>query len=146
MVITSSQSATVRTLGKHRPDAALLWKLSVLFWKAVAVDRPDARSSRPDTLRYFGNKFLLKYHIGTKLSIRKAKKKFCKLSIPTANRSVQTISVQTETFARPDGPAENSRITFQTGKTWLVRTAQDSSTDARASESVFDSILGFQSL
>jgi hypothetical protein len=33
MVITCSQSATVQTLGQHRPDAALLWKLSVLFWK-----------------------------------------------------------------------------------------------------------------
>jgi hypothetical protein len=26
-------SATVRMLGQHRPDAALLWKLSMLFWK-----------------------------------------------------------------------------------------------------------------
>jgi hypothetical protein len=33
MVITCSQSATVQTLGQHRLDAALLWKLSVLFWK-----------------------------------------------------------------------------------------------------------------
>jgi hypothetical protein len=33
MVISCSRSATVRTLGKHRPDPALLWKLSVLFWK-----------------------------------------------------------------------------------------------------------------
>jgi hypothetical protein len=33
MVISCSRSATVRTLGQHRLDAALLWKLSVLFWK-----------------------------------------------------------------------------------------------------------------
>jgi hypothetical protein len=33
MVITCSQSATVWTLRKHSPDAALLWKLSTLFWK-----------------------------------------------------------------------------------------------------------------
>jgi hypothetical protein len=33
MVITCSQSATVRTLGQHCPDMALLWELSVLFWK-----------------------------------------------------------------------------------------------------------------
>jgi hypothetical protein len=33
MVISCSQSATVRTLGQHRPDAALLWKISVLLWK-----------------------------------------------------------------------------------------------------------------
>jgi hypothetical protein len=34
--------------------------------EAVAVDRPDARSSRPDTLEYFGHNFLLKYRIGMK--------------------------------------------------------------------------------
>jgi len=33
MVITWRQSATIRTIGQHRLDAALLWKLSVLFWK-----------------------------------------------------------------------------------------------------------------
>jgi len=31
MVITYSRSATVRTLGQHLPDVALLWELSVLF-------------------------------------------------------------------------------------------------------------------
>jgi hypothetical protein len=31
MVITYSQSTTVRTLGQHHPDVALLWKLSVLL-------------------------------------------------------------------------------------------------------------------
>jgi hypothetical protein len=31
MVITCTQSATVRTLGQHRLDVALLWELSVLF-------------------------------------------------------------------------------------------------------------------
>jgi hypothetical protein len=34
----------------------------------VAVDRPNARSSRPDTLGYFGHNILLKYRIGTKLT------------------------------------------------------------------------------
>jgi len=33
MVISCSQSVTVRTLGQHRPDAALLWKLSALSWR-----------------------------------------------------------------------------------------------------------------
>jgi hypothetical protein len=33
MVITCSQSATVRMLGQHCPDVALLCKLSVLLWK-----------------------------------------------------------------------------------------------------------------
>jgi hypothetical protein len=33
MIISCSRSATVRTLGQHRPDAALLWKLSVLSWR-----------------------------------------------------------------------------------------------------------------
>jgi hypothetical protein len=33
MVILCSRSVTVRTLGQHCPDVALLWKLSVLFWK-----------------------------------------------------------------------------------------------------------------
>jgi hypothetical protein len=37
------------------------------FEKAVAVDRPDARSSRPDALQYFDHNFLLKYQIGMKL-------------------------------------------------------------------------------
>jgi hypothetical protein len=41
----------------------------------------------------------------------KAKKKFCKLI------------VRKERFSRPDGPAENSRITLWTRKTWPVRTA-----------------------
>jgi hypothetical protein len=33
MVITCRQSAIVWTLGQHRPDVALLWELSVLYWK-----------------------------------------------------------------------------------------------------------------
>jgi len=33
MVISCNRSVPVRTLGQHRPDTALLWKLSVLFWK-----------------------------------------------------------------------------------------------------------------
>jgi hypothetical protein len=33
MVISCSQSVTARTLGQHRLDAALLWKLSVLSWR-----------------------------------------------------------------------------------------------------------------
>jgi len=52
----------------------------------------------------------------------KVKKNFCNLSIWTAINSVRTASFRTERFARPDDPAENSRITFQTRKTWPVRT------------------------
>jgi hypothetical protein len=33
MVISCSRSATVRTLGQHHPDAALVWKLSALSWR-----------------------------------------------------------------------------------------------------------------
>jgi hypothetical protein len=33
MVISCSRSVTARTLGQHRPDAALLWKLSALSWR-----------------------------------------------------------------------------------------------------------------
>jgi len=33
MVITCSRSVIVQTLGQHRPDTALLWKLSVLSWR-----------------------------------------------------------------------------------------------------------------
>jgi len=66
MVMTCSRSATIRTIGHHRPDAALYGSFQCYFGKAVAVDRPDARSSRPDTLGYFGHNFLLKYRIGTK--------------------------------------------------------------------------------
>jgi len=47
----------------------------------------------------------------------KADKKCCQLIIWTA-----TISVRTERFAHPDGPTENSKITFWTRKTWPVRT------------------------
>jgi hypothetical protein len=50
----------------------------------------------------------------------KADKKCCQLIVRTATRSVQT-----ERFANPDGPAENSRITFRTRKTWPVWTALD---------------------
>jgi hypothetical protein len=52
----------------NRPDAALYGSFQCYFGKAVAVDRPDARSSRPDTLGYFGHNVLLKYQIGTKLA------------------------------------------------------------------------------
>jgi hypothetical protein len=52
----------------------------------------------------------------------KADKKCCQL-IRTVTISVWTEPVRTERFARPDGPAENSRITFRTRKTWPVRTA-----------------------
>jgi len=66
IVITCSQSATVRTLGQHRPDTALYGSFQCYFRKAVAVDNPDAQSSRLDTLGYFGHNFLLKYRIETK--------------------------------------------------------------------------------
>jgi len=41
---------------------------STTFGKAVVVDRLDARSSRLDTLQYFGYNVLLKYQIGMKLA------------------------------------------------------------------------------
>jgi hypothetical protein len=66
MEITCSRSETIRTVGHHRPDAALYGSFQCYFGKAVAVDRLDARSSRPDTLGYFGHNILLKYRIGTK--------------------------------------------------------------------------------
>jgi hypothetical protein len=50
----------------NRSDAALYGSFQCYFGKAVAVDRPDAQSSRPDTLGYFGHNVLLKYRIGTK--------------------------------------------------------------------------------
>jgi len=46
MIITCSWSATVRMLGQYRPDAALLWKLSVLFWKG-GCSWPSGRSVKP---------------------------------------------------------------------------------------------------
>jgi hypothetical protein len=69
MVITCSRSATIQTLGQHRPDAALYGSFQCYFGKAVTIDRPDARSSRLDTLGYFGHNLLLKYRIGTKLAL-----------------------------------------------------------------------------
>jgi len=36
------------------------------FGKVVAVDRPDAWSSLPNTLKYFDYNFLVKYQIGMK--------------------------------------------------------------------------------
>jgi hypothetical protein len=33
MEISCSRSATVRTLGQHRPNTALVWKLSALSWR-----------------------------------------------------------------------------------------------------------------
>jgi hypothetical protein len=49
--------------------------------------------------------------------IGKLRKKYCNLSIRTDPRSVWTASLQMERFARPNGPSENSRITFRTRKT-----------------------------
>jgi hypothetical protein len=68
MVMTCSRSATVWTIGHHCPDMALYGSFQCYFGKVVAVDRPDARSSRLDTLGYFGHNVLLKYRIGTKLA------------------------------------------------------------------------------
>jgi hypothetical protein len=101
MVITCSQSATVQMLGQHRTDAALYESFQCYFGKAVAVDRPDARS-----------------RLGRNQRRWKANKIFCKLSIWMA-----ITSVRMEIFACPDGLAENTRITFRTRKTWPVRTA-----------------------
>jgi hypothetical protein len=61
MVISCSRSATVRTWPCYGSFQRYLGE-------EVVVDRPDARSSRPDTLKYFGYNFLLKYRIGTKLA------------------------------------------------------------------------------
>jgi hypothetical protein len=86
-------SSTVRTSAfKVRTLQALLWQFRVAkvqpsgclgntvrtrpcygsfqcyFGKVVAVDHPDARSSRSDTLGYFGHNVLVKYRIGTKLA------------------------------------------------------------------------------
>jgi hypothetical protein len=47
----------------------------------------------------------------------KADKKCCQLTIQMATISVRTEPVRKEIFALPDGPAENSRITFQRRKT-----------------------------
>jgi len=46
MVITCHQSATVRMLGQHHPDAALVRKLSVLFWKG-GCSWPSGRLVKP---------------------------------------------------------------------------------------------------
>jgi len=62
MVITCSRSATIQT----RPCYG---NFQCYFGKAVAVDRPDAGSSRSNTLGYFDHNFLVKYRIGTKISI-----------------------------------------------------------------------------
>jgi hypothetical protein len=68
MVIMCSRSATVRTLGQHHLDAALLWKLSVLLWKG-GCSWLSWRSVKPSGyLRYFGHNVLLKYRIETKLA------------------------------------------------------------------------------
>jgi hypothetical protein len=53
----------------HHPDAALYGSFQCNVGKAVAVDRPDARSSRPDNLGYFGHNVLLKYRIGMKSAL-----------------------------------------------------------------------------
>jgi hypothetical protein len=90
--------------------------------------------------------FYSKIGLGRNWCRWKAKKNFCKLRIGTAINCFWTASIQTETFSRPDGPAENFRITFRTRKTWPVRTAQDSRPDTHASDCIFYSILGFQSL
>jgi hypothetical protein len=50
-----------------RPDVDLLWEELCYFGKAVAVDRPEDRSSRLDALQYFDHNFLLKYRIVMKL-------------------------------------------------------------------------------
>lgn len=68
IVILCSGSVTVRT----RPCFGSFQRY---LGKAVAVDRPDAQSSRPDTFWYFGHNVLLKYRIGTKLASLESLKK-----------------------------------------------------------------------
>jgi hypothetical protein len=62
--------------------------------------------------------FYLNIGLGRNKRHWKTKKKLCNLNVWTAINSVRT-----ERFARPDGPTENSIITFRTRKTWPVRTA-----------------------
>jgi hypothetical protein len=151
MVITCSQSATVRKLGQHRPDAP---KPYYGIYVQPKCNRPDARA-RPSgrglviedfsailerwlqlTVSTLGQAvrtpsgilvitFYSNIGLGRNLRRWKANKIFCKLSIWTAITSVRTASVRMKRFSRPDGPTENSRITFQTRKTWPVRTALD---------------------
>jgi hypothetical protein len=47
----------------------------------------------------------------------KADKKCCQMTTRTDTISVRTEPVRMERFSHPDGPAENSRITFRTRKT-----------------------------
>jgi len=90
IVITYSQSATVRTLGQavRTPSGILV----ITFYSNIGLGRNQRRW--------------------------KAKKRLCKLIIWTAINSIRM-----ERFTHPDGPAENSRITFRTRKTWPVQTA-----------------------
>jgi hypothetical protein len=53
----------------------------------------------------------------------KADKKCWQLTVRTATISVQMEPIRMGRFSRLDGPAENSKITFQTRKTWPVRKA-----------------------
>jgi hypothetical protein len=132
MVITCSQSATVRTRPCYESFQRYFERRLQLTVRTLgqAVQTPSGIL----VITFYSN-----IGLGRNQHCWKAKKKFCKLN-------VRTTSVRTEIFARSDGPAKNSRITFRTRKTWPVRTAQCSRPDPRASNSVFDSILGFQSL
>jgi hypothetical protein len=95
MVITCSQSATVQTLGQHCLDVALLWELSVLFWKGGCSwpsgrsvkpsELPqDARSSLPDALRYLIITFYTNIGLGQNRCCWKANKKCCQLTVQMA--------------------------------------------------------------
>jgi hypothetical protein len=113
------------------------------------LNRPDDSLHDPDALKpFYGNCMQLKYNspdakatpsgrplgiliitfysnigLGRNWRHWKAKEKCCNIKFRTATRSVRTASVLTEIFARPDGPAEKSRITFRTSKRLPVWTA-----------------------
>jgi hypothetical protein len=116
MVITCRRSATVRTLGQNRPDVALLWKAfnTILERRLQLTVRTLGQAVRTPSgildINFYSN-------IGLGRNWRRWKDNeiFCKLN-------VRTEYVPTETFSRPDGPAENFRIIFWTRKTWPVWT------------------------
>jgi hypothetical protein len=94
MVITCSRSATVQT----RPCYG---SFQCYFGKAVAVDRPDARSSHLDAVRTPSGILVITSYsniwLGRNRCRWKANKKCCKLMVRTAIRIVRAGTVRMET-------------------------------------------------
>jgi hypothetical protein len=67
----------------------------------VAIDRPDARSSLPDALRYFDHNVLLKYRIGTKSGSLERRQKMMSIDHPEGH------------YKRPN------RTIYLSGRPWL---------------------------